>query len=225
MKTKSKSKSKSKSRKVCSKFSASSERLFDEKLDEELEIDHDKLMKDIKNSKSVDDVIVPQKREEYGSIEIRNRSSTIRYLYDVLCKEISLYYEALVHNERTKKLLNPRLIDFLKMKLNRFLDLIELIYKKYRKELSIDQRSFFTENQDKFLVIKAMYVTKKFDDTKLERTKTKHFNRVCDKCGKPETTVELKACPCGKVHYCGTECQRSDWKEHKKVCVKRADSV
>ena len=38
---------------------------------------------------------------------------------------------------------------------------------------------------------------------------------VCTVCGNPTT----KRCgKCSKAWYCRTECQRSDWKDHKKVC-------
>ncbi|KAI4100501.1 MAG: hypothetical protein L6R37_005452 [Teloschistes peruensis] len=41
----------------------------------------------------------------------------------------------------------------------------------------------------------------------------------CDNCGK--ASKELKACGgCGKVRYCGKDCQKAGWKEHKRVCGK-----
>ena len=42
--------------------------------------------------------------------------------------------------------------------------------------------------------------------------------RKCDKCKK----VKAKSCcsKCKSAYYCGVECQRSDWKEHKVVCKK-----
>ena len=42
----------------------------------------------------------------------------------------------------------------------------------------------------------------------------------CAKCGKAQSMVgRLKACTvCKKTFYCNKECQRSDWKRHKRVC-------
>ena len=41
----------------------------------------------------------------------------------------------------------------------------------------------------------------------------------CDHCGK--TASDLKACgACGKVRYCGKECQKAGWKTHKVDCKK-----
>ena len=43
----------------------------------------------------------------------------------------------------------------------------------------------------------------------------------CKTCGK---TDDLKWCgACNKVRYCGAACQRADWKNHKKSCVKKKD--
>ncbi|KAL8776646.1 MAG: hypothetical protein Q9194_003025 [Teloschistes cf. exilis] len=46
----------------------------------------------------------------------------------------------------------------------------------------------------------------------------------CDNCGK--ISKELKPCGgCGKVRYCGKDCQKAGWKEHKRVCGKRKVDV
>ena len=45
--------------------------------------------------------------------------------------------------------------------------------------------------------------------------------RQCDHCGK-EGNVKI----CSKCHtatYCGAECQKEAWGEHKKVCRQRAE--
>lgn len=40
---------------------------------------------------------------------------------------------------------------------------------------------------------------------------------ICSKCKQPKN--DLKRCSvCSSVLYCSKECQREDWKEHKKVC-------
>ena len=44
-----------------------------------------------------------------------------------------------------------------------------------------------------------------------------HDRDCCSSCGRK--SVKLKKCgACSKAWYCSQECQRSDWKEHKKVC-------
>ena len=41
-------------------------------------------------------------------------------------------------------------------------------------------------------------------------------NNVCAKCDKTEG---LKQCArCKAVSYCSTDCQKADWKDHKKIC-------
>ena len=49
----------------------------------------------------------------------------------------------------------------------------------------------------------------------------------CDGCGKDEVELgkTLKQCAkCGSARYCSRECQKTDWKEHKKVCSSNAGS-
>lgn len=48
----------------------------------------------------------------------------------------------------------------------------------------------------------------------------------CNGCGKGEAEPgsSLKHCAkCGSTKYCSRECQKTDWKEHKKVCAPKAD--
>ncbi|KLO09171.1 hypothetical protein SCHPADRAFT_858154 [Schizopora paradoxa] len=52
----------------------------------------------------------------------------------------------------------------------------------------------------------------------------------CKVCGKsPEEGSKIMRCPCKTVNYCGVECQRLDWKEHKRTCkalaTKKAEMV
>ncbi|KAL8438467.1 hypothetical protein Efla_002217 [Eimeria flavescens] len=40
----------------------------------------------------------------------------------------------------------------------------------------------------------------------------------CENCGKED--VPLRRCGgCQKVFYCGAQCQREDWRLHKRICV------
>ena len=41
--------------------------------------------------------------------------------------------------------------------------------------------------------------------------------KKCQVCEKTEGKL-LKCAGCEKVFYCGAECQKKDWKEHKPVC-------
>lgn len=55
----------------------------------------------------------------------------------------------------------------------------------------------------------------------MESEKISYGTNSCKRCGK---TDNLKSCgACKKVKYCGTTCQKSDWKEHKKVCNKSTE--
>jgi MYND finger len=44
---------------------------------------------------------------------------------------------------------------------------------------------------------------------------------TCTRCSRPESSsLPLKTCSgCRSALYCSTECQRSDWSEHKKACL------
>lgn len=48
---------------------------------------------------------------------------------------------------------------------------------------------------------------------------------TCEGCGKAEEDAEkaMKNCAkCQTTHYCSRECQKQDWKQHKKVCAANA---
>ncbi|KAJ4065681.1 hypothetical protein NW756_005884 [Fusarium oxysporum] len=48
---------------------------------------------------------------------------------------------------------------------------------------------------------------------------------ACTTCNKEEPAVQLRRCAkCSTTPYCSRECQKADWKAHKKICGKQADS-
>lgn len=51
-------------------------------------------------------------------------------------------------------------------------------------------------------------------------TQMKSDSDQCAKCGKAQSLVgRLKKCPvCQKTYYCSKQCQKDDWKKHKKDC-------
>lgn len=47
----------------------------------------------------------------------------------------------------------------------------------------------------------------------------------CTSCKKAPPEVNLKRCAkCSTTPYCSRDCQKADWKSHKKICAKQADS-
>ena len=62
-----------------------------------------------------------------------------------------------------------------------------------------------------------------------ERTQMKAVTRqttfkACELCSKTKISTgnSLRSCSrCMSVHYCSTECQKSDWARHKTSCVER----
>ena len=57
------------------------------------------------------------------------------------------------------------------------------------------------------------------DDQKALTTNVYLNANVCAKCSKP-ATMKCSKCKVVLTHYCSRECQRDDWKGHKKVCGK-----
>lgn len=55
-----------------------------------------------------------------------------------------------------------------------------------------------------------------FNSIKMQNKSITYNTKSCNKCGK---MINLKLCSrCRSVFYCSVDCQRSDWKLHKKNC-------
>ena len=48
---------------------------------------------------------------------------------------------------------------------------------------------------------------------------------ICSFCGKQGPKKLRKCTRCGKAQYCGIECQKKHWKDHKKVCRKHEPPI
>ena len=62
----------------------------------------------------------------------------------------------------------------------------------------------------------------KAEAVKEEKRQLKRAARVCQNCGKEAGKSWKKCSICRLGRYCSEECQRADWKEHKKSCKKAA---
>mmetsp|Transcript_5066 Transcript_5066/g.12084 ORF Transcript_5066/g.12084 Transcript_5066/m.12084 type:complete len:485 (+) Transcript_5066:75-1529(+) len=54
-------------------------------------------------------------------------------------------------------------------------------------------------------------------------------NKMCRKCGKSDSSESfqeslMKCGRCHQAYYCNRECQKADWKDHKKTCVAKTKS-
>ncbi len=62
---------------------------------------------------------------------------------------------------------------------------------------------------------------KRLGATVIELAEPPHFKRwegpSCGGCGL-RSPVNKKCAQCQYIYYCGTECQRKDWKAHKRIC-------
>ena len=93
------------------------------------------------------------------------------------------------------------------------------LYKK-RDVLSEDQIKRYESMQEMIdSVIDEGILLEMEYDTK--RKKLLSTFKTCNMCGKSEDdfVTQKNYCPCKKVIYCSRECQRQDWKDHKKVCT------
>jgi hypothetical protein len=64
------------------------------------------------------------------------------------------------------------------------------------------------------------------DDSPLSRFRPAVALHSCANCSKVETAIaQYKRCPqCMKTFYCSKDCQKADWKAHKKACPQIAKS-
>ena len=53
--------------------------------------------------------------------------------------------------------------------------------------------------------------------SKQQRKRRKRY-RLCAVCSKGFWNTKPHFCPCKKVTYCTTDCQKTDWHSHKQVC-------
>jgi hypothetical protein len=69
----------------------------------------------------------------------------------------------------------------------------------------------------------------KIEHGELERRKPKFVEALeahCAKCNAFGKETSLKCCSrCNRVWYCNADCQKADWKQHKKVCMKAAEKA
>jgi len=50
--------------------------------------------------------------------------------------------------------------------------------------------------------------------------------RICQNCSKFDIKYTFAKCiVCKSAHYCSRECQKIDWKEHKKFCIKNEKKI
>jgi len=62
-----------------------------------------------------------------------------------------------------------------------------------------------------------------FNVSGMQNQSITYSSTSCNVCGKTEGLSWCSACR--KVRYCSSTCQRSDWKRHKKFCVKKNTSA
>ena len=58
----------------------------------------------------------------------------------------------------------------------------------------------------------------------MSKKPTSSDDRFCGNCDREEEKM-FKCSRCGLVKYCGKDCQRAHWKEHKPFCIAKADRV
>ena len=94
---------------------------------------------------------------------------------------------------------------------------VDAIMKSADKEgIHVDDfLSFTMKHAQKKLLEKASTRAKAYDKDVTCKTKPKESNHSCNVCNGTCTT---RCSMCRLVYYCSVDCQRKDWKVHKKVC-------
>ena len=69
-------------------------------------------------------------------------------------------------------------------------------------------------NSDKSLFF-SIYASSSIEEQKRIKTFFKEIKKICNLCKQPS---KLLCSKCKQVYYCSTECQHSQWHEHKKLC-------
>lgn len=75
-------------------------------------------------------------------------------------------------------------------------------------------------------ILKALNYDIKHNNIDLEEKHFSNFHKTINniamttpKCSLCNNYKNVKKCSCLSIYYCGIECQKNHWKEHKKVCV------
>ena len=87
----------------------------------------------------------------------------------------------------------------------------------------------FTESGNKVLSLiecdgkqESDAVTPEYTE-EMQRQNSLFTLKSCENCGKTKSTMkEYMGCArCGKVFYCGKDCQKKNWSTHKRDCIKK----
>lgn len=98
---------------------------------------------------------------------------------------------------------------------------VEGLYKEQLKretKNNIDDE-YLMNNTKKEEVVKLLNMFVNIKNVVKKITKIVKMNEICANCGKSAKDVKLLKCSnCQQVYYCGLECQKKNWKDHKKQC-------
>lgn len=98
------------------------------------------------------------------------------------------------------------------------------------KIMSMEENADVTEKHKNALVLKYLDKAEEFldgdtnspafEEIQLLRKEINTPKHSCKVCSKSESSSKslLRCSRCRKVRYCGKECQKKDWPEHKKIC-------
>jgi len=97
---------------------------------------------------------------------------------------------------------------------------MELLKLKKHQKL-LDSNIIKSNNTEIASIISSLLqLSEPQNSTFYEELRNKLEIKVCHKCETKETTtLNLKACSrCRQVYYCGVDCQKKDWPQHKLLC-------